>query len=91
MFYLEQLPDELLTIENNPNIELKKDTRLTPKDREIKIWLWVAYGMIAVKNVYKHPSYRPRVGCNCINIGRLSFLSLFCYKCIWLCLKNTVI
>ena len=54
MFYLEQLPDELLTIENNPNIELKKDTRLTPKDREIKIWLWVAYGMIAVKNVYKH-------------------------------------
>ena len=60
MFYLEQLPDELLPIENNPNIELKKDTTLTPKDRDIKIWLWVAYGMIAVKNVYKHPSYRPR-------------------------------
>ena len=67
MFYLEQLPDELLPIENKPIIELKKDTRLTPKDRDIKIWLWVAYGMIAVKNVYKHPSYRPRLGCNCMD------------------------
>lgn len=67
MFYLELCPRDLLPIENNPNIELVKDTRITPDGRSVKIWMWVAYGMIAVKNVYKHPSYRPRVGCNCMD------------------------
>ena len=67
MFYLEQLPKELLPIQNNPNVELKKDTRINASDKDIKILLWAAYSMIAVKNVYKHPTYRPRVGCNCMD------------------------
>ena len=67
MFYLEQLSDELLPIEKNPNIELAKYTELSPDYKTIKTWLWVAYGMVAVKNVYKHPAFRPRVGLNCMD------------------------
>ena len=67
MFYLEQCPKELLPLKNNPNIELVKDTGLRPDDKAIKTWLWVAYGMVAVKNVFKHPTYRPRVGSNCMD------------------------
>ena len=53
---------KLLPLDNNPNIELVKDTGVTrPDDKAIKTWLWVAYGMVAVKNVFKHPTYRPRV------------------------------
>ncbi|KAL9978941.1 hypothetical protein ACROYT_G016525 [Oculina patagonica] len=52
---------------SGPSIELKKDTRIPCTDNDIKTWLWVAYGMIAVKNVFKHPKYRPRVGCNCVD------------------------
>ena len=67
MFYLEQYSKELLPLENNPNIEPVKDTGLRPDDKTIKTWLWVAYGMVAVKNVFKHPRYPPRVGSNCMD------------------------
>ena len=68
MLYLEQYEKELSFIENNPKIEWVKDTRLTTDSKRIKIWLWVAYSMITVKNVYKNPSFHPRVGCNCTDI-----------------------
>ena len=72
IFYLEQCPKELLPLGNNPNIELVKDTGLRPDIEAINTWLWVAYGMVAVKNVFKHPTYRPRVGWNCMdNIQRI--------------------
>ena len=49
-FYLEQRSKELLPVENNPNIELVKETGLRPNDdKTVKTWLWVAYGMVAVK------------------------------------------
>ena len=67
MLYLEKRPKQMLFIENNPKVELKRDTRITPSDKHIRIWLWVAYGMVTVKNVFKHPTYRPRVGCNCMD------------------------
>ena len=57
----------MLPIVNNPNIDLVKVTGLKPDDKTIKTWLWVAYGMVVVKNVFKHPNYRPRVGSNCMD------------------------
>lgn len=64
--YLDQHGKDLSFIEYNPKIELVKDTGVNPPDADtMKNLLWVAYGMITVKNVFKHPSYGPRDGCDC--------------------------
>ena len=67
MLFLGQYGKYLSIIEHDPKIDLVKDTGLTADTRAIKIWLWVAYGVTTVKNVYKHPNFRPRVGCNCVD------------------------
>ncbi|KAJ7394013.1 hypothetical protein OS493_003685 [Desmophyllum pertusum] len=67
MLYLRQYGKDLSLIEHDPKIDLVKDTGLTADTKDIKTWLWVAYGMSTVKNIYKHPNFRPRVGCNCVD------------------------